>query len=191
MRTQHRSQKKLSISMPVIPIYGEPGDIIPDLEYQYSTEDIDKYMLLHQQGGSEYAQGHQYGDRKVPAWCLFHAQGCVDAAPAFQTMDGRKEIHRRIHLIDQAYQLLTDAISSDFRANQCGRQKQEKSETEQLGDHISVDKMIAKAFSFPGNQQIIGDPLNISQNIENDKRGKERDLVINRQRQRMKGQMVS
>ena len=39
------------------------GEIISCFEYQNTAKDINEYMLLHQQGGSKYAQRHHYGDR--------------------------------------------------------------------------------------------------------------------------------
>ena len=167
------------------------GEIISCFEYQNTAKDINEYMLLHQQGGSKYTERHHYGDRKVPAWCLFHAQGCVNAAPAFQTMNGRKQIYRCIYLVDQTNQLITDAVPGDCRANQCSWKKQEKYQAEQLGDHITIDEMITERFSLPGNQQIVNDPLHISQNIENNKWRKEWNPIIHRQGQRMKCQMIT
>ena len=107
----------------------------------------------------------------------------MNAAPAFQTMNRWKKIHRGIHLINQADQLFTNTVSSDIRSYQCGRKQQEKSQTEQLGDHISVDKLITERLSFPGNQQIIDNPLYIGQKIEKDEWSKKWNPVIHRQSQ--------
>lgn len=148
-------------------------------------------MLLHQKSGSKDAQRHENGKWQIPAWCFFHAKSCVNTAPALQTVDGRKEVHRCIYLIDQPYQPLADTVSCDFRANQSGWKKQEEHQAEQLGYYVSVYKMITEVFSFSGNQQIVGNPLHVSQNIENNKWCKKRNPVIYWQCQRTEGQIFA
>ena len=148
------------------------GDEIACFKYQNTANDINKHMLFNEESRSKYTQRHHDGNRKVPAWCFFHAKSRMYAAPAFQTVNGWKKIYRCINLINQTHQLLADSISCDFRTCQCSWPEKKENQTEHFGNSVTVHKSKTKRFPFSGNQQIIYNPLEKSQNIEDNKRWK-------------------
>ena len=98
--------------------------------------------------------------------------------PAYQAMNGRKQIVRGINGIKPDHGLIPESVCHNLRSG-IGRRKQDKkTETDNPGYCICCKKVIYTLFFLSRNQNVIDSPKQITSKIDYQCPGYERDPLI-------------
>ena len=98
--------------------------------------------------------------------------------PAYQAMNGRKQIVRGINGIKPDHGLIPESVCHNLRSG-IGRRKQDKkTETDNPGYCICCKKAIYTLFFLSRNQNVIDSPKQITSKIDYQCPGYERDPLI-------------
>ena len=98
--------------------------------------------------------------------------------PAYQAMNGRKQIVRGINGIKPDHGLIPESVCHNLRSGTGRRKQDKKTETDNPGYCICCKKAIYTLFFLSRNQNVIDSPKQITSKIDYQCPGYERDPLI-------------
>ena len=138
-------------------------------------------MLLGCQCRNTHRQCHDHGTYFISCRNIFLFPNPYDAEPAYQTMNRWKQIARRVHFVNNTHQNVPYRISFYYRTHIRGRQYQKTDQAYCLCHHFCTNETVHFFFLLSCCQYIIGNPEQITAQINAHRPGYKWNLMVDSQ----------
>jgi len=154
------------------------GNPPADFRDEHAARNIIEYMLFGSQRGKKDRDGKQEGKASIKQRYIFSVANANITEPAYQTMNGGKEVVCGIYCVQKTHQMIPYTTARYLRSCVCSRKDQKAEKADTFGKHIGSEKTIGSLFILPDDEDIIKGPEKIADKINTDRPGEEGNLKI-------------
>ena len=140
-------------------------------------------MLFQKNGRQTHKDCKHDIGRLIPGGYFFQIKTHMHDHPAFQNMDGRKQIVAGIGLVDHSRQAVKDPGAGDLRAKGCRREHKKYDHRGKLGKQVRHKNPEKDSAVLVCCLDVAEYPMGIRQHIYDNERSHQRDFAVYGQRQ--------